>query len=135
VIELDVGAIEIRYQQLQDYVRSTEKRCEKFTGNVQQTCQNIIKIIQKHEAKLTLRLTHFRALYKVPSNRRRLINAIGTISKTLFSTMDTDDARVVNEQLDLLRNNQKTIQHAANNQLKILRYNRPYGPPRSIRCC
>jgi len=44
VIEFDVGAIEIRYQQLQDYVKSTEGRCKRLTGNVQQTCQNIMKI-------------------------------------------------------------------------------------------
>jgi len=42
------------------------------------------------------------------------------ISKTLFGTMDTDDTQVINEQLNLLRNNQKTIQHAVKNQLKIL---------------
>jgi len=68
----------------------------------------------------TLQLTHFRALYRTFSDRRGLINAIETISKTLFGTMDADDARVVNEQLDLLRNNQKTIQHAVKNQLKVL---------------
>jgi len=51
VIELDVRAIEI-YHQLQDYVRSIEERCGRLTGNIQQTCQNIIKIIQKNKAKL-----------------------------------------------------------------------------------
>jgi len=75
-----------------------------------------MKIIQKNEAKLTLQLTHLRVLYKTPSDRRGLINAIGTISKTLFSTIDTDDARAVNKQLDLLRNNQETIQHAVKNR-------------------
>jgi len=42
------------------------------------------------------------------------------ISKTLFGTMDANDAQVVNEQLELLRHNQKTIQHAVQNQLKML---------------
>jgi len=42
------------------------------------------------------------------------------ISKTLFGTMDANDAKIVNEQLELLRNNQKTMQHAVQNQLKIL---------------
>jgi len=114
VIELDVGAIEIRYQQFQNYVELW-KSYRKYPD-----MPNIMKIIQKDEAKLTLRLTHLRALYKTLSNRRRLINAIGTISQTLFGTMDADDARVVNEQLDLLRNNQKTIQHVVINQLKVL---------------
>jgi len=72
-----------------------------------------MKIIQKDEAKLTLQLTHLRVLYNNPSDRRGLIiNAMGMISKTLFGTMDADDAKVVNEQLELLRNNQKTVQHA-----------------------
>jgi len=77
-------------------------------------------IIQKDEAKLTLQLTHLRALYNNPSDRRGLINAIGMISKTLFGTMDADDAKIINEQLELLRNSQKTMQHAVQNQLKIL---------------
>jgi len=38
----------------------------------------------------------------------------------LFGTKDADDAQVVNEQLELLRNNEKTLQHAVQNQLKIL---------------
>jgi len=80
----------------------------------------IMKIIQKDEAKLTLQLTHLRALYKNPSDRRELINAIGMISKTLFGTMNGNNTQVVNEQLDLLRNNQKTIQHAVKYQLKGL---------------
>jgi len=120
VIELDVGAIEIRYQQLQDYIKDTEERCVKLTGNIQQTCQNIMRILHKDEAKLTLQLTHLRALYRNPSDRRGLFNAIGMISKTLFGTMDADDAKTVNEQLEMLRNNQKTTQHAVQNQLKIL---------------
>jgi len=120
VIELDVGAIEIRYQQLQDYIKNTEELCKKPTGNTPQTCQNVMRIIQKDEAKLTLQLTHLRALYKNPSDRRGLINAVGMISKTLFGTMDADDAKIINEQLELLRNYQKTTQHAVQNQLKIL---------------
>jgi len=90
MIELDVGAIEIKYQQFQDY-KNTEKRCKRLTKTSNRR-QNIMKIIQKDEAKLTLQLTYLRALYKNPSDRRRLINAIRMISKTLFGTMDADDA-------------------------------------------
>jgi len=108
VIELDVRMIEIsttlglrkKYRRM---LQKTYRKC------IQQTCQNIMKIIQKDEAKLTLQLTHLIALYKTSSSRRGLINAIGTISKTLFGIMDADDTRTVNKQLDLLRNNRKTI--------------------------
>jgi len=62
----------------------------------------MMKIIQKDEEKLTLQLTHLRALYRNPNERRGLINAIGMISKTLFGTMDAEDAQVINKQLELL---------------------------------
>jgi len=66
---------------------------------------------------------HLRVLYKTLNNKRGLIDAIGTISKTLFGTMDADNAeRVINEQLNLLANNKQTLQHAIKNQdLKILK--------------
>jgi len=35
--------------------------------------------------------------------------------------MDAVNERVINEQLNLLRNNQQTLQHAIKNQLKVLK--------------
>jgi len=35
----------------------------------------------------------------------RWVDAIGTVSKTLFGTMDADDEKIINEQLNLLANN------------------------------
>jgi len=61
---------------------------------------------------------HFRILYKTTNNKQELIDAIG---KMLFGTMDTDDERVINEQLSLLGDNQQTLQHAVKNQLKVLK--------------
>jgi len=78
-------------------------------------------MINKDNAKLALLLTHLRALYKTPNNKRGLIDAIDTVSKTLFGTMDADDEKIINEQLNLLANNQQTLQHAMKNQLKILK--------------
>jgi len=65
---------------------------------------------------------HLRALYKTPNKKQGLIDAIGTISKTLFGTMNADNERIINEQLNLLRNNQQQIlQHMIKNQLKVLK--------------
>jgi len=49
--------------------------------------------------KLTLLLTHshLRALYKTLNNKQELIDTSGTISKTLFGTMDADDVRVTDD--------------------------------------
>jgi len=121
VIKLDIGALEIRFQQLQDYMNQMTEECDALIGNTHQTCMNILRIIRKGSTKLTTLLTHLRTLYKTPTSKRGLIDAIGTISKTLFGTMDADDERVINEQLDLLRNKQHTLQHAMKNQLKVLK--------------
>jgi len=34
MIELDIGAIEIRYQQLQDCIKNSEECCKRLTGNL-----------------------------------------------------------------------------------------------------
>jgi len=38
-----------------------------------------------------------------------LINVIGSISKTLFGTMDPEDVTLINEQIRLLQNKQLTL--------------------------
>jgi len=120
VIKMDIGVLEIRYQQLRNYTAQMEDHCNTLIGNVQQTCSNVLQMINKDNAKLALLLTHLRALCKTPNNKRGLIDAIGTVSKMLFGTMDADDEKIINEQLNLLANNQQTLQHAMKNQLKIL---------------
>jgi len=81
---------------------------------------DVLQIIHKDSAKLALLSTHLRALYKTLNNKRGLIDAIATISKT-FGMMDAEDERIINEQLNLLQNNQQTLQHAMKNQLKVLK--------------
>lgn len=51
-------------------------------------------------------------MYKTTSNKRGLVDAVDTINKTLFSTMDAENARRIDEQLELLRNQQSILQHA-----------------------
>ncbi|XP_024877655.1 uncharacterized protein LOC112458308 isoform X2 [Temnothorax curvispinosus] len=59
-------------------------------------------------------------IYKTNNNKRGLIDAIGTISKTLFGTMDADDAKHIQEQLELIQNQQQTLRHTAKSQLKVI---------------
>jgi len=66
-------------------------------------------------AKLARLLTHLNALYKNPNNKR---GRHRHCCKTLFGTMDVDDERIINEQLNLLANNEQTLQHAIKNNQK-----------------
>lgn len=119
-IKINVAAIAIRYRQLQEYLERTEEICNNVQGDVQQTCQNILSIIEKDNKKLTYLILSLQTMYKTTNNKRGLVNAIGTISKTLFGTMDAEDAQRIDEQLELIRNQQSTLQHAAKHQIKVL---------------
>jgi len=66
-------------------------------------------------------LAQIRTIYKPPTNRRRrLIDGIGSLAKSLFGTMDAKYEKLIKEQLKLLQNKQQTIQHAIQNQLMVL---------------
>jgi len=120
VIEIDVLAIDARYLQLEDYRKQTQKLCEKIHENIQPTCQNVMQVIEKDIAKLKTLIERLNTLYQTPKLKRGLINVIGSISKTLFGTMDAEDETLINEQLRLLQNKQLTLQHVTQNQIKIL---------------
>ena len=77
--------------------------------------------MKKENKQLATSLKRLQTAYQTPKNvRRGLLDGIGTVAKTLFGTMDADDEKKIAEQLNLLQNQQQTLQHAAKNQIKIL---------------
>ncbi|XP_071643595.1 uncharacterized protein [Temnothorax longispinosus] len=120
-IKIDVAALGNRYHQLQEFLQQAEEVCETIIAkDTQQTCKNILHTIEKNNKKLTQLLTRLQTIYKTNNNKRGLIDAIGTISKTLFGTMDADDAKHIQEQLELIQNQQQTLRHTAKSQLKVI---------------
>lgn len=119
-IQIDVASLNLRFVKLQHYISTTEEQCEKMIGNLQDTCTNLMRIIKKENDRLETLLSQMKILYKTPNLKRGLINAIGTISKTLFGTMDAEDEKTIYEQLEIINNNEDTLQHVIKNQLKVL---------------
>jgi len=120
IIQIDIEAIDIRIWQLQEYLNETKKFCKKLNEELQPTCRNLINTMNKDNTKLTLLIDRLNTIYQAPNLKRGLINAIGSLNKTLFGTMDAEDAEKLDEQIKLLQNRQQTIQHATKNQIKIL---------------
>ncbi|XP_025075738.1 uncharacterized protein LOC112553060 [Pogonomyrmex barbatus] len=121
VIKLSAKELEIRHQQLQDYMEETAIQCRKVIGNAQLGCRNIMRIIERKNTKLITLLTQVETLYKTTDKRRRgLLDAVGSVSKILFGTMDADDQKLIDEQLQTLRTNGKVLQHAVANQIKVI---------------
>lgn len=53
--------------------------------------------------------------------KRGILNIIGTISKTLFGTLDDNDMEIINQEFDKLYADQKIITGSINNQTRIMK--------------
>ncbi|KAL6417455.1 hypothetical protein ACFW04_012724 [Cataglyphis niger] len=123
VIKLDLTTLNNRYEQISTYLQETKKMCDtmKLQNHYHQDACSTLDIIAKREARYLKNMTQIQTIFKPPTNRRRgLVDGKGSIAKSLFGTMDANDEKRINEQLDLLENRQKLIQHVAKNQIKIL---------------
>ncbi|KAL6252153.1 hypothetical protein P5V15_015133 [Pogonomyrmex californicus] len=79
-----------------------------------------MRIIERKNTKLITLLTQVETLYKTTDKRRGLLDEVGSVSKILFGTMDADDQKLIDEQLQTLRTNGKVLQHAVANQIKVI---------------
>lgn len=122
VIKLDISAINIRFKRIKENIQDTNKMCDEISNKTtKQPCKNLNIVVGKNINEITESLKQITKVYKKTSDKRRgLINGIGNIAKTLFGTMDANDEKYINEQLNLIKNNEQTIQHAAKTQIKIL---------------
>ena len=120
VIKTDVISISHRWHALQEYIQRAEEYCKKTTGSTNRMCQNTLTILRKENAKGMATMIRLMSMYEHPRSKRGLINAIGTIGKTLFGTMDSEDASRIEEQMKMLQNNQRINNHVIKNQLKII---------------
>jgi len=75
--------------------------------------------MEKDNVKLTLLINCLNTLHQTSNLKRGLINVMGFVSKTLFDTMDAEDASLINEHIKLLQDRQLTIQHVTKNQIKV----------------
>ena len=119
-IKIDVTAIVVRTQQLNNFIKEAEELCKKLQDKNKPLWENTVRIIKKDNLKLISLLSRLNMMYQAPVSKRGLINAIGSISKTLFGTMDDEDAKTINEQIKMLQDRQQTAEHIAKNQLTVL---------------
>lgn len=124
VIKLDITELNDKTWQVNQYIEQTSKMCPEsnFEKSTQRTCDNLKKIINNDSNILAKIIKLINTLYKTQTNKcRSLIDGIGSITKTLFGIMDANDMKLIDEQiLQLLQNNQQTLEHAAKNQIKVL---------------
>src|SRR5436190_5424320 len=125
VVKLDLSTLHKRYEHLDIYIKDTEELCAhlKF-GDLKDrfACTRFKSIAEREIKYLRDLLKQLRTTYRASTMQRRrgFIDGIGTLAKSLFGTMDANDEKHINEQINLLETNQQTLQHATKTQLKVI---------------
>ena len=89
--------------------RATNKEYAEVLDRLQNRINNL-----KQLAKHLKALTHTRS-------KRGLFNIIGSVSKSLFRTLDNDDLTLINENMDKLFDNNNKIKTIIPNQTALIR--------------
>ncbi|XP_068978335.1 uncharacterized protein [Bombus flavifrons] len=114
-IGIDVNDIFNYIDTLGEHITETQKHCTT-------SCQiepEILSLTNKFNNIKTLG-THLRLLTR-SKVKRGLINAIGSISKTLFGTLDSDDLQLINQNIDKLFSERNELKTIVANQTALIR--------------
>ncbi|KAL6257738.1 hypothetical protein P5V15_011320 [Pogonomyrmex californicus] len=106
VIKIDISPIEKRAEQIEGYILKTQNICTMLQFTNKGSCHNYNTIIENNYQRLKHLTKRINSLYKTQDTKtkRGLTDGIGTIAKTLFETMDNEDRKLINEQLNILHN-------------------------------
>ena len=115
VTKLDTKPLTRRYEQIKPYVKEVETLCSQrdYAPEIHLTCYNYLNLLTKRMEKLGNRIQH---IYEIPTytqnKRRGLIKGIGSISKTLFGTMDASDVEEISTHFAQVDRKQDALQNA-----------------------
>lgn len=115
VIVIDPKEIVTHSSEINELLTKLRKYCDN-------TCEfhtDIETLAQKNErlSKAIRQLTY--SMHT--KNRRGLLNFIGSISKTLFGTLDDSDLTLINQNIDKLFDSQNTLTRIITNQTNMIR--------------
>lgn len=119
ITSFDVTGLRTKYTEIRDIYDNTDKNCNK-------------KCLENHELEMTR--THIKRTYEKLQNmeytarvntqtrrRRGIIDGIGSLSKSLFGTLDEADLTAINKEIDRLYDHQNQMSQAIVNQTHIIK--------------
>ncbi|XP_076482272.1 uncharacterized protein LOC143303942 [Bombus vancouverensis nearcticus] len=112
---IDVGDITNHIDTLGKHIKETQKHCTTSC----RVKSEILSLTNKFNNVKTLG-THLRLLTH-SKVKRGLINAIGSISKTLFGTLDSDDLQLIDQNIDKLFSEGNELKTIVTNQTALIR--------------
>jgi len=110
---------------LEQYVRYKEETCSKMIVRNWTVCNHFGEIMayKLRHIKTTRQLLFEIVQVKNENSRqaRGLFNFVGKVSKTLFGTLDDDDAQLYHEHIERLKQGTTTLTQLMKQQLKIVK--------------
>lgn len=107
--------------QAEFYVNEINNLCKQLEGkpNFDLLCSSAVAEVSHLMNDIKLKFSLIQPKHK-PRNKRALVNVIGTISKSLFGTMDEDDAKFYDKQIEKLKYNENYLLELVKNQTLII---------------
>ncbi|XP_020297857.1 uncharacterized protein LOC109862274, partial [Pseudomyrmex gracilis] len=121
-IRLDVTSMYSSLEQLQKMLDKTGDLCdnEKIFSKNKEFCDSFSGELRHREFnKVSTLVRKIKMIVGTPTRSRRgLVNAVGSVAKVLFGTMDAEDEKVISEQLQLIGNDVENIIERNENRLR-----------------
>ncbi|XP_076674658.1 uncharacterized protein LOC143372393 [Andrena cerasifolii] len=125
ILHLDISYIYRRESNLQAALYDILAQCKTpSTNNLQKFCKTFGTKIQSKVDRVTKFLTYVQqTISSAPKQRRGLIDGLGYIGKSLFGLMDSEDRKIINDQIDFLKRQDSRLKNTIKGQMQIVRAN------------
>ncbi|XP_051167384.1 uncharacterized protein LOC127285425 [Leptopilina boulardi] len=115
ILKIDTTNFELRFSQLSDIYNQASNLCNKCPQKYE---LNIVKN-RLNRLQTSKQLLHH--ILGQSRYRRGFFNFIGSISKTLFGTLDDQDLQIINSELDAVYKDNNVMVQSLGNQTRIIR--------------
>ncbi|XP_043479473.1 uncharacterized protein LOC122509439 [Leptopilina heterotoma] len=115
IIGVDTSSIESRLEQIRTSYSKATELCNHCAEEFE------INILNNRILRVTDLQTTLQQILGFSRTKRGLLNIIGTISKTLFGTLDEHDMDIIDKEFDKVYSDRKIITETIGNQTRIIK--------------
>ena len=115
IIGIDTSGIDQRFQ----YIRESYDKADGLCTGCAEEFE--LKALRRRVYRLEELMTTLQQILGFARSKREILNAIGSISKTLFGTLNEDDMKLINKEFDKLYSDNRVMAETLGNQNRIMK--------------
>ncbi|XP_015591665.1 uncharacterized protein LOC107266060 [Cephus cinctus] len=125
VIHTDLSPIFEREATIKQYLSKTKKMCGTTSLELQRICKAFSTSSKARLQEIDAKLEYVKETILDPQSKRKrgLIDGLGSLAKSLFGTMDAEDAKLINKQITAFNKEGSALKTALKNQVQITKAN------------